>query len=46
MPAPRTRWPRLLASLLAALVLGLVFAAYLAPGTVLDLSNRLWSCFG
>ena len=46
MALPRLHWPRLLARLAAVLLLAAVFAAYLAPDTVLDLSNRLWSCFG
>ncbi|MEY4907546.1 MAG: hypothetical protein RL260_1264 [Pseudomonadota bacterium] len=29
----------------AAVALGLVFAAYLQPGLIVDLGNRLWSCF-
>jgi len=28
-----------------ALVLAAVFAAYLNPHTVVDLANRVWSCF-
>lgn len=36
---------RALAALIAALVLGLVFAAYLRPGFVLDMANRIWLCF-
>lgn len=28
-----------------ALALGLVFAAYLQPGLIVDLGNRLWNCF-
>ena len=28
-----------------AVALGLVFAAYLQPELVVDLGNRLWSCF-
>ena len=31
--------------LAAALVLGLVFAAYLNPHTVFDLATRVWACF-
>ncbi|WP_310461159.1 hypothetical protein [Sphaerotilus sp.] len=30
---------------LVAVALGLVFAAYLQPGLIVDLGNRLWSCF-
>ena len=29
----------------AAVVLGAVFLAYLHPHTVVDLANRVWSCF-
>jgi hypothetical protein len=29
----------------ALVVLGLVFAAYLDPHTVVDLANRVWGCF-
>jgi hypothetical protein len=29
----------------AAAALGLVFAAYLQPALIVDLGNRLWSCF-
>jgi hypothetical protein len=29
----------------AAAVLGAVFAAYLNPHRVVELANRLWSCF-
>lgn len=36
---------RLLAWLSAALLLALVFMAYLLPEFVVDLGNRLWSCF-
>ena len=38
-------WQRWLATLLAAAVLAAVFLAYLAPEMVVDLGNRLWSCF-
>jgi hypothetical protein len=34
-----------LAGVAAAAALGLVFAAYLQPALVVDLGNRLWSCF-
>lgn len=30
---------------LALLILGGVFAAYLAPHVVVDLANQLWACF-
>ena len=46
---PRRRRPTLrasLAGLAAAGVLAAVFWAYLDPHTVVDLGNRLWSCFG
>ncbi len=45
-PAPglTSTW-RALAALVAAIVLALVFAAYLRPGFVLDMANRLWLCF-
>ena len=29
----------------AAMVLGLVFSAYLQPDLMVDLANRVWSCF-
>lgn len=35
----------LLAWAAAAVVLALVFAAYLDPHLAVDLANRLWSCF-
>jgi hypothetical protein len=41
-PAMRTGWVWRVVALLA---LGLVFAAYLQPDLMLDLANRLWSCF-
>ncbi|NDY89899.1 hypothetical protein [Ideonella livida] len=50
-PAPRRRTPwgaglaRLLVAVAAAVVLSLVFLAYLAPGMVFDLGSRLWACF-
>jgi glycerol uptake facilitator-like aquaporin len=31
--------------LLAALVLGAVFAAYLNPEMAVDLASRVWACF-
>lgn len=37
-------WRALLA-LVAAIVLALLFAAYLRPGFVLDMANRIWLCF-
>jgi hypothetical protein len=39
------RLNRLAAWLGTAVVLGLVFLAYLQPEFVVDLGNRLWSCF-
>jgi hypothetical protein len=41
----KARWAR--AGLWAgiAVVLAAVFAAYLSPHLVMDLANRLWSCF-
>ena len=38
----QSRWLWRTASLLA---LALVFAAYLQPDLMLDLANRIWSCF-
>lgn len=35
----------LLMAALAAVVLAAVFMAYLNPHTVVDLANRVWSCF-
>lgn len=40
------RWPRLLAWSVALLALGAVFLAYRDPHLMVDLSQRLWSCFG
>jgi hypothetical protein len=34
-----------LAGALAVAALGLVFASYLQPALIVDLGNRLWSCF-
>jgi len=39
------RLRRLLGGASALLVLALVFAAYLDPHAVVDLANRVWSCF-
>lgn len=36
---------RLAAWLGAATILAAVFEAYLNPHTVVDLANRVWSCF-
>jgi hypothetical protein len=38
----RTSW---LWRALALLALGLVFMSYLQPDLMLDLANRIWSCF-
>ena len=45
-PAPglSPRW-RALAAFVAAILLALVFAAYLRPGFVLDMANRIGLCF-
>jgi hypothetical protein len=45
MPHPK-RWPRIVGGVGAATVLALVFMAYLDPHTMVDLSNRVWSCIG
>lgn len=42
----RSAWRKTLFWLAAAAVLALVFAAYLNPHTVVDMANRVWSCFG
>ena len=44
--APRRHhpWRRMLLAVLAALILALVFAAYLQPAFVLDLANRFILC--
>lgn len=36
---------RLLVWAVAATALALVFASYLSPHLVVDLANRVWSCF-
>jgi hypothetical protein len=41
----RARLTTALRALLAIAVLSAVFAAYLRPGFVLDLANRLWLCW-
>lgn len=41
----RRRLRTVLVLLGAAVVLGAVFAAYRQPDLVVDLGNRLWSCF-
>ncbi|BDI05408.1 hypothetical protein [Sphaerotilus microaerophilus] len=45
--APRSRlpWRLWILRLLVVAVLLLVFLAYLLPEMVVDLGNRLWSCF-
>jgi hypothetical protein len=43
-PAART-WLLGGGAVLALLALAAVFAAYLKPGLMVDLANRLWSCF-
>jgi hypothetical protein len=55
MPAPaslvpglhpwRRRLLGLAAAALLAAVLATIFLAYLSPDMVVDLGNRLWSCF-
>lgn len=45
MKIHRPAWAHLLAWISALLVLALVFASYLQPALVVDLANRLWSCF-
>jgi len=42
MRPPVRQW---LVGVVAAAALGLVFAAYLQPALIVDLGNRLWSCF-
>lgn len=44
-PPPRRVWLAWLWRGLALAVLLLVFMAYLRPEMVVDLGNRLWSCF-
>lgn len=44
-PAIRQRLTAWLLAALACAALLAVFLAYLAPETVVDLSNRFWSCF-
>jgi len=41
----RNRFTSLLWGAAAAALLAAVFAAYLNPHTVMDLANRVWSCF-
>lgn len=42
---PRFRTRRLLGWAAAALVLALVFLAYLRPSMVFSVANQLWNCF-
>lgn len=44
-PAPRPRWLRAAAWAAALVALGVVFAAYRDPHTVVDLASRVWACF-
>lgn len=44
LPLSRLLW-RSLAGVAVGGVLAGVFIAYLNPHTVVDLANRLWSCF-
>jgi hypothetical protein len=39
------RWRSALAWVAAAAALAAVFAAYLDPHLMVDLANRVWSCF-
>lgn len=41
----RRRLHQVLAGLGIAAALTLVFLSYLQPALIVDLSNRLWSCF-
>lgn len=48
MNAPSRRslpWRRAALAAGVGAALAAVFAAYLQPGLMLDLANRLWSCF-
>lgn len=38
-------WPQVLWYGVALLALALVFMAYLQPDLMVDLANRVWSCF-
>jgi hypothetical protein len=40
------RWRRVLAWTAVLAALAATFTAYLQPDLVVDLANRLWSCFG
>ncbi len=44
-PERLRRMQRAFVALAAAALLALVFAAYLRPGFVLDVANRIWLCF-
>lgn len=41
----KTRFVRVALGLAFAVVLAATFAAYLSPHMVVDLANRVWSCF-
>jgi uncharacterized membrane protein YraQ (UPF0718 family) len=41
-----TGWRKAATYLVVGCVLAGVFMAYLNPHTVVDLANRVWSCFG
>lgn len=45
MTRPARPLLRLAGWVLAAAVLGTVFALYLSPHLVVDLANRVWACF-
>jgi hypothetical protein len=40
-----TAWRRRLAWIAVAVVLLLVFAAYLRPDLIVTLANQIWACF-
>lgn len=44
-PPQRRRWPALLVWAVVVGALLLVAQAYLSPHLVVDLANRVWSCF-
>lgn len=44
-PHPPARWKRWALWAAVAAALAAVFASYLQPGLMVDLANRLWSCF-
>ena len=43
--ASRPWLSRAAGGLIAAAVLAMIFSAYLRPGFMLDVANRLWLCF-